>query len=458
MNSNLSAAKRWLEQLSEDIEEQKIPQGRRDEILSQLKFLGRDIKVSQTLYDEAGLKVLCHYAFSEYPRTTAREAMRCLANALLLLPHTQDMFYKLGYVPKVAEGLKEQNNGDEFLHARILFLMTYNKQVDLATLVEAHDVPGSIIAHIERHDEGTRVMTLPDAEAIGAVIETLKLLFNITNALPQYTERFSPTVSHLLAVIPRIPIPMPPLSPGAALIYVINALSNLDFRNKAAEKAIAGIPNYVSLAVDRLLSVLDEGLKAYSGAQLDIQAVPLLIVLRKINDVADEAVRTKLKTKLLPEDTERNVPLGQTSTLASRLLKLTTSPGLEHLPEVISSLLFELSDKDASAFVKNIGYGYAAGYLMSHKIPIPENAKSNGGAGGNTPINPVTGQRLDREEPVDLPPMTDEEKEREAERLFVLFERLKATGVVDVENPVKAAMEQGGVEEIDESPEGSTGR
>jgi hypothetical protein len=457
MNSNLSAAKRWLEQLSEDIEEQKISQARRDEILSQLKFLGRDIRVSQTLYNEAGLKVLCHYAFSEYPRTTAREAMRCLANALLLLPNTQNIFYELGYVPKVAEGFKQQNNEDEFLHARILFLMTYNKKVDLAELVEAHDIPGSIIAHIERHDDATRMITVPNSEAINAVIETLKLLFNITNALPQYTDRFSPSVSHLLAVIPRIPIPMPPLSAGA-LMYVINALSNLDFRNKAAEKAIAGIPDYVSLAVDRLLAVLDEGLKAYSGAQLDIQAIPLLTVLRKINDVADEAVRKKLKAKLLPKDTERDLPLGQTTTLASRLLKLTTSPGLEHLPEVISSLLFELSDKDASTFVKNIGYGYAAGYLMSHKIPIPENAKSNGAAGGNIPVNPVTGQRLDKEEPVDLPPMSDEEKEREAERLFVLFERLKATGVVDVENPVKAAMEQGRFEEVDESPKGATSR
>jgi hypothetical protein len=47
--------------------------------------------------------------------------------------------------------------------------------------------------------------------------------------------------------------------------------------------------------------------------------------------------------------------------------------------------------------------------------------------------------------------MTDEEKEREAERLFVLFERLKKTGVVDVENPIAKAMRenQGRFSEID---------
>ena len=58
-------------------------------------------------------------------------------------------------------------------------------------------------------------------------------------------------------------------------------------------------------------------------------------------------------------------------------------------------------------------------------------------------INPVTGQRLAAEPENPEPEMTDEEKEREAERLFVLFERLKATGVVDVENPVHQAMREG---------------
>jgi hypothetical protein len=38
-------------------------------------------------------------------------------------------------------------------------------------------------------------------------------------------------------------------------------------------------------------------------------------------------------------------------------------------------------------------------------------------------VNPITGQRLDAEDPSSQEPMTEEEKEREAERLFVLFER-----------------------------------
>lgn len=67
-------------------------------------------------------------------------------------------------------------------------------------------------------------------------------------------------------------------------------------------------------------------------------------------------------------------------------------------------------------------------------------------------INPITGQYVSKEEKLpDLKDMTDEEKEREAERLFVLFERLKKTGIIDVENPIAKAMQesQGRFEEIE---------
>lgn len=75
---------------------------------------------------------------------------------------------------------------------------------------------------------------------------------------------------------------------------------------------------------------------------------------------------------------------------------------------------------------------------MTHNLPVPTGLKNDGKTPSSTQsedpgakltlvdgleINPVTGQRKDME-PVDPgPEMTDEEKEREAEKLFVLFER-----------------------------------
>jgi hypothetical protein len=72
-------------------------------------------------------------------------------------------------------------------------------------------------------------------------------------------------------------------------------------------------------------------------------------------------------------------------------------------------------------------------------------------------INPITGQYVSSEKVPDLKDMTDEEKEREAERLFVLFERLKKTGIIDVENPIAKAMQesQGRFEEVNTSDEDS---
>jgi hypothetical protein len=55
-------------------------------------------------------------------------------------------------------------------------------------------------------------------------------------------------------------------------------------------------------------------------------------------------------------------------------------------------------------------------------------------------INPITGTTV---KPTEGVPMTDEEKEREAEKLFVLFDRLEKTGAIPPEqNPMRKAIQQ----------------
>lgn len=154
---------------------------------------------------------------------------------------------------------------------------------------------------------------------------------------------------------------------------------------------------------------------------------------------------------ILPTTEERDRPLGKSDTLPSRLLNLSTSAHTSTLRGSISSMLFEFSHKDPATFVHNVGYGFASGYLMSNNIQMPEEViKSDApqDIANGIPINPITGQRLDREDQVPQEPMTQEEKEREAERLFVLFERLKATGVMNVQNPVEEAYRSGRIEEL----------
>jgi hypothetical protein len=129
------------------------------------------------------------------------------------------------------------------------------------------------------------------------------------------------------------------------------------------------------------------------------------------------------------------------------MLRLVTNAFTPTLRESIFSLMYQLVDSSPTSLIDAIGYGYASGFLFSHNIPIPPNLQTP--EGGRSDVNPVTGQRLDTEPELDLSQMTDEEKEREAERLFVLFERLRRLGV-GVENPVRTAQQTGRFEELDE--------
>ncbi|EXJ79351.1 hypothetical protein A1O3_08853 [Capronia epimyces CBS 606.96] len=439
--------------LKDDLEAKKPDLRRLEETLSNLKLLGRDVGNVAEIYDQAGLEVLASYAFGNYPPGGRQEAMRCIANALLLLPRTHPFALKLGLAAKAADALRDANQDDEFLLSRILFLLTYDPEIDLNTLIVVHGLADSIVKHLHRHAEALRSSKARFIQTpTPALQENLVLLFNVTSAKSVQLQKFSPAVVELFRILNDSDIPSPPLQPPISL--VINALANLELDEETFKQG-----REVESGVAKLITILEQALEKYPTAELDTIAVPLLTALRNVNEKAGPELRQIMKARLLPEDKERDLPLGKSSSLASRLLRLTTSSGLLILTEAISGLMFELSDKDANQYVKNVGYGYAAGYLMTHNIQVPESAKNTqwaGEASTHVPINPVTGQRIDKEAADSLPKMTDEEKEREAERLFVLFERLKSTGVVDVKNPVEQARDEGRFEELSDSDTGAS--
>lgn len=443
-----AAVKSFLDLLADDITQSNLSDADREKILVQLKTLGRDVNNVKSVYDGEAVQTLGHYAFGPFTRAVAREALRCIANALILVPSTQDAFAAQNLTPKVARTLAMADDEDEFLASRILFLMTYNKSTDVPRLITEQSIADKIVTQLKRHTARKEPLTGTGITSM-ALGETLKLLFNLLNFAPNHLALFLPAVSTLFQLLVSATVPEPPLQPP--MNALLNALAALEVETgelSPSERPYQYGDKDQEVIIDRLVETLDGSLTAYSNAQLDTQLISLLTILRRINAYANESVKSQLQSKLLTQDSERDLPLGQSSSLASRLLKLTTAPGLMHLPEAVSSLLFELSNSDAHTFIKNVGYGYAAGYLMTHKIPIPENAQQFSAAGGDIPINPVTGQRLDKETNVPMPEMSQEEKEREAERLFVLFERLKATGVVDVKNPVQQAKEEGRFEEL----------
>lgn len=262
-----------------------------------------------------------------------------------------------------------------------------------------------------------------------ALCEITKLVCNIAALYPLQSSEFSTSCRPILQILSAVEIPSPPLQPPVSslincLVFIVPDLSI----------------DYEEAHITHLVRILDQATQAYPADQLDRSCSPLAQLLLLISQSAPARIKALLQTLLLPTATDRERVLGTDDSLPSRLLRISTSLTAGQLRVLIPRLLFELSNKDEERFVRNIGYGYASGFLYSM-------GNTNSAADGSTAqrrtegrsdqrsigdgnavttagdVNPLTGQRRDHEIQPDLPEMTEEEKEREAERLFVLFER-----------------------------------
>jgi hypothetical protein len=263
---------------------------------------------------------------------------------------------------------------------------------------------------------------------ITAFCETLKLLYNLSAKYAKGGASFYPCLEPILKILHQLPIPWPPLQPP--LTWLINSLVNLTDNQKTG-KPSTGSPIFPSsnenTHIERLVQILRMAAEKHSDEEMDTNGAPLVQVLLQIAESAPAGPKARLRELLLPSAKDREGVLGTGDSLSARLLRLSTAPVANHLRQLIPALLFELSDKDVEKFVHNIGYGFAAGFLQSQGLQPPGGLESRGTSSAQDEeafeVNPITGQRRDREPNIDLPNMTDEEKEREAERLFVLFER-----------------------------------
>lgn len=446
-----------LDKLSTDLRKKNLKTQQRDAILEQLKVYGRNVDGSDPIFARSGIQTLSQHAFDSSSTTTSREALRCLANALLLRPETRQILVDLGCAPKAADKLKTDNSDDEFLLSRILFLMTYGTTANFQELITKNKLADSIntclARHAKRYVKGSRRLSTANPMDDMALTETAKLVFNITHFFPDLTPPFSNSISPLLQIVQKTKISRPPLQ--QPLQACINSLINLDLADKPSRSSLFPRSDPKGIT-EHLVAILDACVTSYKDSELDQAASPVITLLRKTYKEAPDQVKRHMETLLLPTDADRAKPIGKSDVLSSRLLQLSTSAISPTLRTSIQAMLFELSGEDPNKFVANVGYGYASGFLMSQNIPVPHNATDawTDGGGEGVRINPITGQRLDAEMYVDEgPPMTDEEKEIEAEKLFVLFERLRATGMVDVVNPVRQAVEEGRFEELPDDHE-----
>ncbi|KAJ1665490.1 hypothetical protein EV178_003132 [Coemansia sp. RSA 1646] len=189
------------------------------------------------------------------------------------------------------------------------------------------------------------------------------------------------------------------------------------------------------------------------------ELTPLTLVLIRLMSESSD-VRLRIFHQVYPPNVEVDYKLLPENRpgIASWIVRLMRVPQGGMLPGAMGDFLLTVLGQDIKQFIMAVGYGNAAGYMLARGIEMPEDVLDNakGVVGENTSmVDPVTGRNLNQADiNKELANMTEEEKEREAERLFVLFERLNKTGFIKTENPVRAAMQSGRFKEIPDSPSG----
>lgn len=400
----------------------------RNKALEDLKIYGRDPQQADPIFSEKGSSMLLQYAFESDSRDTSNGALRVLANAMLLNKSVRQRFVSKGYAPKACDKLETDSWDAEFLLSRIIFLTTYETSVNLSELLGQHHLAQRITDNLARHAElvakESKEKTDPMEEM--ALVETAKLLFNVTHfSGEEHMASFTAAVPHLIALLWKHNLPeAKPLDTG--LSHLTNGLLNLDLSADNSKQALFPEADTTKVT-NRFIEILDRAMRSYDETDMDVVITPLVGLMIRIYEIAPYNVKSDMQEKLLPTLEDREGVLGSRSNLPASLLKASTNPMTPKLGHSVSHLLFDMSGKDAAKFVENVGYGYASGFLFQNNIPIPESAQMTFDAGdsskGRRPVNPITGQFLDSEKHPEMPEMTQEEKEREAEKLFVLFER-----------------------------------
>ncbi|RDX44696.1 hypothetical protein OH76DRAFT_1042641 [Lentinus brumalis] len=223
--------------------------------------------------------------------------------------------------------------------------------------------------------------------------------------------------------------------------------SPVDVLLRAYDMLDVSLNHYTPDAIDPDDRSVRERCQREMDQSLDDTLTPLVVLITKLC-LADEGSRRRMREWILPDDLDRTSPLEGRADLLGRLLRLLSSVHHAKLKNAVGEMLYAVCDSDASTLASYVGYGNVAGFLFNKGImsaPPPPAGSSGASAPTTTasgaPINPITGVVEKPSEPIE---MTEEEKEREAEKLFVLFDRLEKSGAIPKEsNPIRQAIQKG---------------
>lgn len=523
-----------------------------------VKTLGKEPSGSDFLSSPANLSTLLSLAatFKDEPEAS-REALRCIANALLLIERARTTF-----IEKAVSGghrclgmLGKANGPDEiFVLSRILFLCTASGTSYIESIVEEKHHGCTVVEIIAaKLDSLTVAIQSGTKTAREAMTDLLKFTFNLLLYYPKLSESepqdsdtpndgekvmgdfWSPKLDGLLPPLLRVFSSLPPTFPSpitSPLTHVIHSLITIPITpalrpvwfavpaTQSSHNSLVTTPRASSTpqrtessiassrsdsptrcsstspkpsTLDRALSILAVGRKSFSGSpspnlsatadilqrafdllevsfshyfpgdidvddisvrnrckeesadSLDETLSPLLVLISRLCQ-ADETCRARVRQWIVPDDLDRSSSLEARPDLLGRCLRLLGSVYHSRLKDAVGEMLFVMSDSNASTLSALFGYGNVAGFLY-HKGVMSAPAQGSGSSSASLitssgdVIDPITGTIVQPTPSVS--DMTEEEREGEMERLFVLFDRLEKIGALAPgQNPVRKAMER----------------
>ncbi|XP_071319433.1 chaperone Ric-8A isoform X2 [Trachinotus anak] len=393
-----------------------------------------------------------------------KEAMKVLCNVVYNSTWAQERFSALRLLCGLTERLSSSVNCSspssvQFYELRLMFLITALRP-ELSTQLQQEGGVSILTAALESclevqwKDQYECVLN-PAAppislEASQRVIEILKILFNITYSTHRQepSEDDAALYRHLVALLRLCLMRKCVLSDDTDELqgHTVNLLSALPLQCLDVLLMVPLEPDSKQCqgvnmdCVHTLLTFMEKRLE--SGDKIKEKLTPILNLLTE-SCRAHRETRHYIRKHILPPLRDVSHRPEEGSTVKSRLIRLMTHLDTD-LKHCAADLIFVLCKENVGRFVKYTGYGNAAGLLATRGLlggqgsrTSSSDAQYSSDSDSDTEeyreakdrINPVTG-RVEAEHSDPMEGMTEEEKEEEAKRLIMLFNKLSRDSII----------------------------
>ncbi|XP_059180953.1 synembryn-A [Centropristis striata] len=393
-----------------------------------------------------------------------KEAMKVLCNVVYNSTWAQERFSALRLMCGLTERLSSSVSGSspssvQFYELRLMFLITALRR-ELSTQLQQEGGVSILTAALEgcldvQWKEQYECVLDPAAppislEASQCVIEILKILFNITYSTHRQepSEDDAALYRHLVAILRLCLMKKCLLADDTDELqgHTVNLLSALPLQCLDVLLVVPLAPGSEQCegvnmdCVHTLVMFMERRLE--SGEKMKEKLTPILNLLTE-SCRAHKETRHYIRKHILPPLRDASHRPEEGSTVKSRLIRLMTNLDTD-LKYCAADLIFVLCKENVSRFVKYTGYGNAAGLLATRGLlggqgprPITTDVQYSSDSDSDTEeyrqvkdrINPVTG-RVEVEVPDPMEGMTEDEKEEEARRLIMLFNKLSRDSII----------------------------